>query len=71
MEHALIADVAARFIGRHGTRSLEAIAAYREKADAIGDQASLQTWLDIGAAVEDLLVRRQRFGGRMCNRSQR
>jgi hypothetical protein len=54
MEHALIA---AKLVRSYGSRSLEAIAAYRERAGAIGDQPSVQTWRTIGAAAENLLTR--------------
>lgn len=50
-ETHLVAAVAARIIGRHGSKSLDTIAEYCEMASAIGDRASLQTWLDIAAAV--------------------
>lgn len=47
----MVAAVAARIIGRYGSKSLDTIAQYCEMASAIGDAASLQTWLDIAAAV--------------------
>jgi hypothetical protein len=51
----LIAAVAAKFICRHGSKSLDAIAQHCAMARAIGDQSSLKTWRDIAAAVECLL----------------
>lgn len=57
MEDAhLVAAVATRLIRRYGSKSLDAIAELREKAVAMGDKPSVQTWLDITAAAETLLA---------------
>jgi hypothetical protein len=57
MEDAhLVAAVAARLIGRYGSKSLDAIAELREKALALGDKPSVQTWLDIACVAERLLT---------------
>jgi len=57
MEDAcLITAVAERLIRRHGSNSLDAIAELRQKALALGDKPSAQTWGDIAAAAEHLLV---------------
>ena len=57
MEDAhLVAAVAERLIRRYGSNSLGAIAELREKALALGDKPSAQTWCGIAAAAEHLLA---------------
>ena len=51
----LVEAMAAKIVCRHGAKSLTQIAEYCQMANAIGDQSSLQTWRDIGAAVKRLL----------------
>lgn len=52
----MVEAVAARLIRRFGSSSLDTIAELREKALALGDKPSAQTWCDIAAAAEHLLV---------------
>lgn len=52
----LVAAMAAKLLNRHGSKSLETITQHCAMAKAIGDQSSLQMWLDIAAATEGLLL---------------
>ena len=51
----MVEAVAARLIRGLGSRSLDTIADFYEKAVAIGDRPSVQTWRDIAVATEHLL----------------
>jgi hypothetical protein len=51
----LVEAMAAKIVCQHGSKSLAKIAEHCQMANAIGDQSSVQTWRDIGAAVKLIL----------------